>query len=55
LDHSNWTSVSGHQYRVWDARFVCEDALIGILALAMMILWLSFLRRHRATVMAREV
>lgn len=55
LDHSSWTSVSGQQYQVWDARFVRADALIGILALAMMILSLSFLQRHRTTAIARTV
>jgi hypothetical protein len=52
LDHSSWTTVSGHQYQVWDARFAREEALIGVLALAMIILSLSFLRLHRATVHA---
>lgn len=53
LDHSNWTSVSGHQYQVWCARFVREDALIGVLALAMIILSISYLRLHRATALAK--
>jgi hypothetical protein len=52
LDHSSWTSVSDHQYQVWDARFVREEALVGILALAMIILSLSYLRLHRAVVLA---
>ena len=50
VDHSTWTTVSRHQYQVWGARFVREDALIGILALAMMILSFSYLRTHRAAV-----
>jgi hypothetical protein len=48
LNHSRWTSVSIRQYQVWDARFVREDALVGIPALAMVILSFSFLRLHRA-------
>lgn len=48
LDHSKWTIVSGHQYRVWDARFVREDSLIAVPALLMIILTTSYLRIHKA-------
>jgi hypothetical protein len=47
LDHSQWTTVTAHQYQVWDARFVREEVLIGILALAMVALSLSFRGLHR--------
>jgi len=54
LHHSSWTNVSGHQYQVWGARFVREDVLIGIPALAMICLSVGYLRLHRATALANR-
>lgn len=48
LNHSTWTDVSAHQYQVWGARFVREDVMIGLLALAMVSLSLVFLGKHKA-------
>jgi hypothetical protein len=47
LNNADWTTVTPHQYQVWDARFVREDAFFGYFALFMIGLSLWFQRLHR--------
>jgi hypothetical protein len=47
LNNADWTTVTPHEYQVWDARFVREDALFGYFALFMIGGSLYFHRLHR--------
>ena len=47
LHSGAWTTVTPHQYQVWDARFIREDAALAIFALFMIGVSMLFVRVHR--------
>lgn len=50
LNNATWTTITPHEYHVWNARFIREDAFFAVFGLAMIGFSTLMFRLHRTTV-----
>ena len=49
VNGASWTTISAHEFQVWNARFIREDAFLALFGIAMVGFSTLMLRLHRAT------